>query len=71
MRVRIDAHGRQVELEVDDTNVTPDSVAALARILWDHTAGPEPSAAAYGFTTARSAAPSGPAWFRRDQPEVR
>ena len=52
MRVNINAGGRQVEIEVDPTNVSLTDVVALAQATWDRTAG-EPSAPAYGFQSEK------------------
>jgi hypothetical protein len=68
VRVNINAQGRQVEIEVDPTNVSLPDVVALAQAAWDHTAGPEPSAAAYGFQSEKrwvdDKAPTGAGMWR-------
>jgi hypothetical protein len=53
VRVNINAAGRQVEIEVDPTNVSLPEVVALAQATWDRTAGSDPTTPAYGFTADR------------------
>jgi hypothetical protein len=76
VRVHINAGGRQIEIECGDTNVTPGDIVTLAKAAWDHTAGAEPTAPAYGFSTDRrwvgdkTPDTMGAGWRRRGLGEV-
>lgn len=48
MKVRIDAGGREVEIDCADTNTTPREVAAEALAIWKATGGND--GVGYGFT---------------------
>ena len=76
MKVRIDAGGREVEIETSDHNLSPKDLADKALEVWQATEGAKASEGpAYGFTpqvqleTNRST--YGPASFRHgDRPVV-
>jgi hypothetical protein len=56
MKVSINAGGREVTIECDDTNTSPKDVAAETLAVWQATAGAHGGeGAAYGFSSERRA----------------
>lgn len=71
MKVRIDAGGRQVEIECGDTNVSYEGVANKALAVWKETAGANGSAGpAVGFMSAERSREHDPSSTMRMRPGV-
>lgn len=64
MKVRIDAGGREVEIETSDHNLSPKDLADKALEVWQATEGAKTSEGpAYGFTPQTVSPPRGYADF--------
>jgi hypothetical protein len=71
MKVRIDAAGRQVEIECGDANVTYEGVADKALAVWQSTDGAGSNAGpAYGFVSAERSRDRDPSSAMRRTPGV-
>ena len=72
MKVRIDAAGRQVEIECGDANVTYEGVADKALAVWESTggAGSGVGPGAYGFVAAERSRDRRPSSAMRRTPVV-
>lgn len=70
MKVRIDADGREVEIECGDANVTYEGVADKALAVWQATDGAGGGGPAYGFVSAERSPDRYPSSAMRRTPGV-